>query len=155
MINSTIQRDKKQELLDKTLEKGMHQNRMLRAIKKCGITFNIWLKSDENGYATDKYDWTSLMGMDKKKLLKSLPQYFEEYISSATLSTVTKIWQDFQKVYDVLNAWSPTEDSTDFFFEQVNNVFTITLGDVSIIPPGKTSVHYENYASFIAGNQIF
>lgn len=93
MINSTIQRDKKQELLDKTLEKGMYQNRMLTAIKKCGITFNIWLRSDENGYATDKYDWTSLMGMDKKKLLKSLPQYFEEYISSATLSTVTKIWQ--------------------------------------------------------------
>lgn len=50
-------------------------------------------RSEENGYATDKYDWTSLMGMDKKKLLKNLPQYFEEYISSATLSTVTKIWQ--------------------------------------------------------------
>lgn len=49
MINSTIQRDKKQELLDKTLEKGMYQNRMLTAIKKCGITFNIWLGQKKMG----------------------------------------------------------------------------------------------------------
>ena len=71
----------------------MHPNRMLRAIKKCGITFNIRLKSDENGYATDKHDWTSLMGKDKKKLLTSLSQYFEEFISSTAPSTVTKLWQ--------------------------------------------------------------
>jgi hypothetical protein len=93
IINSTIQRDRKQELMDKTLEKDIGRHKMLKAIKKCGVTFNIWQKSDENGYATDKYDWTSLMGTDKKKMLKSLPEHFVEFLPSVSLYTVTKIWQ--------------------------------------------------------------
>ena len=86
MITSTIQRAK-------NLKKDIYHTRMLQAIKKCGITFNIWQKSDEKGYTTGKYDWTSFMGTDKKKLLKSLPKHFPEYIFSPSLNTVTKIWQ--------------------------------------------------------------
>ena len=62
-------------------------------MKKCGVTFSIWNKPDENGNLTDKYDWTSLMGADKKTLLYNLPDSFAEFVPPDNLETVTKIWK--------------------------------------------------------------
>jgi hypothetical protein len=56
IINSTIQRDKKEELMNKTLEKDIYRHKMLKAIKKCGVTFKRWQKSDENGYISHEVD---------------------------------------------------------------------------------------------------
>lgn len=101
IIHSTIRRDKKAEMCTKGIEKDIYQHKLLKSIKKCGVTFNIWQKPDENGNTTDKYDWTSLMGADKKKLLYNLPDTFAEFVSPATLDTVTKIWKVIQLIIPI------------------------------------------------------
>ena len=80
-------------MLDKTLDKDIYQRKMLQAIKNCGVSFAIWQKQDEDGNITNKYDWTSMMGTDKKKLLKSLPDHFVEFLPEASVNKVTQIWQ--------------------------------------------------------------
>ena len=92
IIHSTIKRDKIAQLVNKDMAKDIYQHKLLKSMKKCGVTFNIWHKPDENGYLTDKYDWTSLMGSDKK-LLQNLPDTFTEFLPPATVDTVTKIWK--------------------------------------------------------------
>ena len=62
-------------------------------MKKCGVTFSIWNKPDENGNLTDKYDWTSLMGAYNKTLLYNLSDSFAEFVSPDNLETGTKIWK--------------------------------------------------------------
>lgn len=95
LIQSTLARDKKAELLNTNLEKGIYQHKLCSAIKKCGVSFNIWQKPDENGNSTDKYDWTSLMGTDKKKVLEKLPDTFPDFLPPDTVDTVTQIWKVF------------------------------------------------------------
>lgn len=80
-------------MLNKDLEKDIYQQKLLSAMKKCGVTFSIWKKPDENGNSSDKYDWTSLMGTDKKKLLENLPEYFSDFLPQDNLDTVTQIWR--------------------------------------------------------------
>ena len=55
------------------------------------ITFDI--KLDENGYKTDKIDWTSMMEAEKKKVLDILPTFFNRFHPEFTVDTVTKIWK--------------------------------------------------------------
>ena len=93
IIKSILARDKKAERLNKDLEKGFYQRKLISSIKKCGVSFSIWQKVDGNGSTTDTYDWTGLMGTDKKKLLKELPEYFSEFHPPDTLDTVTQMWK--------------------------------------------------------------
>ena len=45
----------------------------METIKSCGISFEVWKNKNEDGKVFGLYDLTSLMGDDKKKLLKHLP----------------------------------------------------------------------------------
>lgn len=70
---------------------------MEKAVRACGVSFNVWQKVDENGHATEKYEWTSMMGGEKKKMLENLPQFFNNFLPLPTVDPVTKIW----KVIDI------------------------------------------------------
>ncbi|CAB3985615.1 Hypothetical predicted protein [Paramuricea clavata] len=48
------------------------QKRMA-TIRLCGVSFDIWEKKTEDGKASGQYDFTSLLGADKKNLLAELP----------------------------------------------------------------------------------
>ena len=73
--------------------KGLHLAALVKAINECGIPFNVWEKLDNNGKKTNRFDWRSLVGQEKKKLLKSLPEKFAQVLKPDTCDTVTKIWQ--------------------------------------------------------------
>ena len=45
----------------------------MKTIKSCGVSFAVWKNNNEDGKVLGLYDFTSLMGDDKKKLLKLLP----------------------------------------------------------------------------------
>ena len=80
---------------------------MEKAFRACGVSFNVWHKVDENGHATEKYEWTSMMGGEKKKVLENLPQFFKNFLPISTVDTVTKIW----KVINQINASQKTNIS--------------------------------------------
>ena len=62
--------------------KGIHFMRLTQLINSCGITFSVWQKKDGYGKRTGNMDWTSLMGDERKKLLRNLPTKLYEYLGT-------------------------------------------------------------------------
>jgi hypothetical protein len=62
-------------------------------ISCCGVSFNVWEKPNADGRASGVYDWTCLMGRDKKILLEKLPPKLDGIITQATSGVVIKLWK--------------------------------------------------------------
>lgn len=65
---------------------------LLSCVKKCGITFNVWQKRDSNEKETGQYEFTSLRGNDKKKLLSLLPPMFCQFLKDDS-TNVAQLWK--------------------------------------------------------------
>lgn len=75
--------------------KGIHLRKLIQLINSCGVTFSVWEKKDGDGKGTGKVDWTSLMGDEKKKLLRTLPAKLSDStddIHATAKDTVVKQW---------------------------------------------------------------
>ena len=44
----------------------LHLDKLVEAIRSCGVSFAVWEKRDANGKESNIHDFTSLMGTDKK-----------------------------------------------------------------------------------------
>jgi len=62
-----------------------HLDRAVTAIRSCGVGFSVWQTKE------GKYEWTSLMGGDKKRLLRNLPDKFEDILKPDRKDAVTKL----------------------------------------------------------------
>lgn len=64
------------------------------------------LQEIKDFHKSGTYDWTSLIGSDKKKLLHLLPTQLEsrDILFPETKETVIKIWRDFESLYHVINS---------------------------------------------------
>ena len=83
LIMDTIEWDKKDNFDKPPIQRqNKHQDDLLKVIRSCGVTFNIWEKQNADGKGSGLYDFTSLMGSDKKLLLKT-----------ETSETVIQIWK--------------------------------------------------------------
>ena len=65
---------------------------LIKTIQSCGITFNVWEKVDGDGEGST-FDFTSLMGADKRLLLKALPSKLPDILPNETSETIAKLWQ--------------------------------------------------------------
>ena len=81
--------------------KSIHVNHLVEVFKSCGVTFNVWQKVNADNQGSGLYGFTSLLGTDKKKLLKKLPEKLDGLISDHE-STVNVIWQKFSIVYGIV-----------------------------------------------------
>ena len=79
---------------------------MISVINDLGITFLVWEKTNADGKGSGSYDWTSLMGSDKKKLLHLLPSQLKsrDILWPETKETVVKLWRGFESLYHLINA---------------------------------------------------
>ena len=68
---------------------GYMVKNLLTAVRSCGVTFEI--RADNT--ATMGFDFTSLMGKEKMKLLDNLPQRLEGCQPEEFCSLVQKIWK--------------------------------------------------------------
>ncbi len=97
LIEDAMELDDKKDFLKKGEPKGVNLRKITQLINSCGITFSVWEKRDEDGKGSGKMDWTSLMGDEKKKLLRTLPEKLEsspdEIIHQDTVGTVVKLWK--------------------------------------------------------------
>ena len=94
LINEALRRDKKANLNRAPSNRNSnHLDRVVHAICSCGISFSVWEKQNPDGKASGMYDFTSLMGSNKKILLEKLPSKLEGIITPETSSTVIKIWK--------------------------------------------------------------
>ena len=63
---------------------GQHLQTAIEAINKCGVTFWVWEKKNADGKGSGTYDWTSLMGNEKRLLLKTFPEHFPSILRPIT-----------------------------------------------------------------------
>lgn len=90
-----------------------HLDRAVTAIRSCGVGFSVWQNKE------GKYEWTSLMGGDKKRQLRNLPDKFDDILKPDKKDAVTKLWKDFGMLYDTcLSNEKPTAEALGTFAQQ-------------------------------------
>ena len=94
-----IEWDRKDNINKRPMERtNNHLDELVKTVKSCGVSFNVWKKMDADGKDSGLHDFTSLMGSDKKHLLRALPSKLGGVIRPETSSDVVKLW----KVYIIL-----------------------------------------------------
>ena len=72
-------------------------------VRECGISFNVWEKREADRKPTGKYEWTSLMGKDKKKFLAALPSKLHLVLPADITDTVVQLWRVSKVARYILN----------------------------------------------------
>ena len=101
-----LERDSKRNFnLAKNDTKNIYRDTLLKAINETGAVFTMWEKMNADGRSSGSFDWTSLIGADKKKVMEGLPNKLEaqDIIFPETKETVVKIWRDFTELYKEIN----------------------------------------------------
>lgn len=93
-----------------------HLNDLVGAITSCGVSFNVWEKMDGDGKGSGIYDFTSLMGSDKKVLLTKLPDKLGGIIQPETSEAIVNIWKvGYLGTYCKVLQWSLTSIILKFY----------------------------------------
>jgi hypothetical protein len=74
----------------------------------------------ENGRGSGQYDFTSLLGADKKKPLAAHPDKFANCLMPGTCEVVVKIWKDFNEIYKMITVKHTTDEICNDCFEKSN-----------------------------------
>ena len=94
LISDAMQWDEKDDIRKtRNVPKGEHLKRLLDTIRSCGVSFSVWEKINADGKGSGTWDWTSLMGDDRKKLMHELPPKLDIAIQPDTAQTVIQLWK--------------------------------------------------------------
>lgn len=70
----------------KNQQSDKHLQDFMEAVRSCGVSLKVW-KKDE------KWEWTSLLGGEKKRLLQKLPAKFGQFLPQENIHKVTMLWK--------------------------------------------------------------
>jgi hypothetical protein len=94
LVTAAINWDKADNMNKRPCERTTaHLDALIGAINNCGVCFQVWEKKDADGKRSGTYDFTSLMGNDKKLLLKHLHEKLPGVIKSDASASVINIWK--------------------------------------------------------------
>ena len=94
LIEDVMQWDEKENLVaGKKNMQHWHLKNLTQAINSCGVSFSVWEKRNADGKGSGTWDWTSLMGDDRKTLLRELPGKMEPLIQQDTSKTIVELWK--------------------------------------------------------------
>lgn len=71
----------------------VHLEELTAAINSCGVCFKVWEKKNADGSGSGTHDFTSLMGSDKKLLLKTLSEKMQDIIKPDSSEVVITLWK--------------------------------------------------------------
>ena len=116
IITEVIDWDKADDFEKTSQPKGLHLQKLVREIRSCGVGFVVWeIRNPADNKGTGKYDFTSLFGSDKKKVLALLPEKLSTFLHQNTCTEVTKVWVDFRSIYNEINTWSHDKSTETFW----------------------------------------
>lgn len=95
-----------------------HLNLLVETIKSCGVSFGVWKNKNEDGKVCGIYDFTSLMGDDKKKLLKHLPNKLQGILRPNCEEKVRNLWIQFSDIYDIVTCKLPSQEMVGNYFNK-------------------------------------
>jgi hypothetical protein len=94
LVTAAINWDKEDNFNKRPCERtNMHLEALITAVNNCGVCFKVWEKQNADGGGSGTYDFTSLMGGDKKLLLKYLPEKLEGVIKADLSENVINLWK--------------------------------------------------------------
>ena len=119
LVRETVECEQKENLNKrKANQNNTHLKNLQSSIRSCGISFDIWEKTNADGKGPGMYDFTSLLGADKKKLLAELPEKLLQCIHPKTSQTVIKIWKDFHELYQIITSKNPSTPTYLTYFDK-------------------------------------
>ena len=129
IVDEVIEWDVKENFKKKKSDKKHdHLDKLLSTIRSHGVSFEVWEKRSEDGKSSGHHDFTSILGNDKKKLLKNLPDKFIECLQHETCHEVEEIWESFHELYNIITDKNSDKlTSPDRYFEMARtwvNKFT-------------------------------
>ena len=86
-------------------------------VRSCGVGFNVWENMNADGKSSGKYEYTSLLGNDKKTLFRLLPSKLRIVIHEETCSTVIKIWEDYYNLYTMIGKEDFSHQDIGIYFD--------------------------------------
>ena len=95
--------------------------RLQAAVRSCGVSFDIWEKTNADGKGSGTYDFTRLLGNDKKQLLREFPGKILSVVQTSTSNTVKKIWEDFRELYTFIGSGQNSDKQITVFFEKAKS----------------------------------
>ena len=99
LVNEALEWDIKDNINKAPKDKtSQHLTDLVKLIRECVISFDVWEKKNADGKGSGIHDFTSLMGSDKKRLLKYLPEKLDTIIKQNNSASVTKIWRVMYKL---------------------------------------------------------
>ena len=70
-----------------------HVCRATYKIRKMGISFSVWLSQEGNGkQSRSGLELTPLNRNEKRKVLKNLPEFFDEFLKAEQSAQLAKLW---------------------------------------------------------------
>lgn len=94
LIEDAMQWDEKDAVRKtRNVSNGEHLKRLVDIIRSCGVSFSVWEKRNADGKGSGTWDWTSLMGDDRKKLMCELPPKLDIAIQPDTAQNVVQLWK--------------------------------------------------------------
>lgn len=87
-------------------------------------------KKNADGSMSGTYDWTSLMGSEKKTLLQKLPDKLSQCLKPDTAHVIVKLRKYFYSVYSFISDWNPDITPSNFWLKAKDwvNLFTSLNG---------------------------
>ena len=130
LIDDVLEMDKKEHLSKKKSDptRGAHLQQFIKAVSSCGVSFNVWQQKNADGKGSGTYEFTSLLGKDRKKLLEELPpKLTSEVIHANTSERVANLWKNFRDLCRTITSLEPTDEDISGFFKSAKawvNEFT-------------------------------
>lgn len=71
LIEDVLELDKKEDLGKKKSDDtcGVHLGNFIKTVQSSGVSFQVWEKNNADGKGSGSYDFTSLLGNDRKKII--------------------------------------------------------------------------------------
>lgn len=128
LVKDAVSWDQMDNWKKKNIEqKDTHLQHLVLTVKSCGVAFSVWEKTNADGKGTGVYDFTSLLGADKKKLLKSLPEKFEGVIQPKSGKDVKLLWEKFAIIYEIVPCIEPSKEMIMGYFEKAQEWINLFL----------------------------
>ncbi|PFX16151.1 hypothetical protein AWC38_SpisGene19579 [Stylophora pistillata] len=86
-----------------------HLDALLKAFCSLGVSLSVYKVTD------GKWEWTSLLGREKKILLRKLPSLFEQILPPSKVENTRQLWTNFRELLEMMNKEKISEDDITTF----------------------------------------
>ncbi|KAJ7383407.1 hypothetical protein OS493_028083 [Desmophyllum pertusum] len=90
-----------------------HLQEFLLTVHSLGVSFSIY-------HTADKWEWTSLLGGEKRLLLRKLPEQFNKFLPEHKVEATKSLWINFRELLDCLNSELTDDGITEFETKALN-----------------------------------